>query len=334
MNIQSVLPKIPNITPELMAKLEKLTEVIPDTKVAKNLTQFDKNMFHAYIDAKPFMMGISAKEIAQLNKLDGMDFIYESYNLLSKKLGYSERIRPQLALAELDGQNKMMYTNILNIIYIDPKKTEKMNKTEIFGFIRHELQHYTQNIRILRHEELGPKSIELSAQKYFDTEKQAITQVCTQCSDEDIYKIACSQNPENPQGIYDCLMKAKKCIAENDTEGLDEICKKNTYMYRKQITNFRNTVIEELGFIDKNSSLTPKIESDFKELYDLDYYNEDGTINNISYAQSKIEDEAYNAQGAASFEFSQEPCFIRFAKQDAIASLQDEATLQFVNDVL
>ena len=312
--------------------LGKLTEVIPGTKVCKNLTQLDRNLFRAYIDLKPYMMGISPKEIAELNKLDGDDFVIGSYELLTKKLGLKQNIYPGLFMAEIPGDPKAMYTNMLNVIYVDPKKMEKMNKTEMFGLLRHELQHFIQNLKILRHEELGPKSININVAKFFETEKQKMMQICSQCSEYDILILA--QNTENPQKFYQNVMNAKRCLVTNDMKGFDNVCGENTEDYRKQMINYRNNVIKEFGVIKKDSTLTPKIENDFKELNGMGYYNPDGTINSIMYASSKIEDEALNAQGAADFEYSQEPCFIQYAKKAIPRIFEDETTLKFVNDVL
>ena len=325
MNINSVYAKASRI--DLSGyHLGKLTEVIPDTKVSKNLTPLDRNMFRAYIDSKPYIMGISPKEIAELNKFDGADFVLNSYDLLTKKLGFSQNIRPALYMSEIPGEAKAMYTNMLNVIYVDPKKMEKMNKTEMFGFLRHELQHFIQNLKILRHEELGPKA------KYFENEKRAMMQICTQCSEQDIYNLAMA-NP-NPQMFYQNVMNAKRCLAVNDMRGLDNICGKSTEEYRKQMTDYRNNVVKIFGIIKKDSSLTPKIESDFKELNSVEYINSDGTIDSLKYTASKIENEACDAQGAASFEYSQEPCFIQFAKKQIPRMFEDKVTSKLINDVL
>lgn len=333
MNIHSVSPNVSS--PAFTGfNVSKLTEVIPDTKVCKNLTQLDKSALHFYIDAKSYRMGISPKEVAELNKHDGCDFILKSYDLLTKKLGFGENIRPALYLQEIPGEARAMYSNLVNVIYVDPVKMEKLNKTEMFGFLRHELQHYIQNIRVLRHEEFGPKSIDLAVQKYFETERNMMLHVCTQFSDQDIHNLAFSQNQQNPVLLVQTIMNAKRCLMTNDMYGFNKICENTTESYRKQLTNLRDNIINELGVIKKDSSLTPKIENDFKELTEMGYFNPDGTINNVKYAESKIENEAYNAQGAASFEFSQEPCFIHFIKNQYKRDLQDETTLKFLNDVL
>ena len=71
-----------------------------------------------------------------------------------------------------------------------------------------------------------------------------------------------------------------------------------------------------MGVIKSDSSLTPKIKSDFEEFRDLGYYNQNGTIDYDKYVKSKIEQNAIEAQSAAAFEFSQLGCFMRYAAFD------------------
>ena len=309
-----------------------LTEVVPNTKVSKNLTNFDRIFFSSYVSSKPYMMGLSHGEIEELNKFEGKDFVYNAYDALSKKLGFGKNIRPDLQLQAVPGDANAMYSNLVNIIYVDPEKMKKLSKTEIFGFLRHELQHYIQNVRVLRHEELGPKSIDLAVKKYFETEKQAMIHVCTNFSDQEIHNLAFSQNQQNPYLLVQSLMMAKKCLLTGDMNGFDKICLQSTQEYSKQLTALRENIVKELGVIKKDSPLTSKIESDLKELTELGYFNPDGTINSSKYVASKIENEAYNAQGAASYEFSQEPCFMRFIKNQYMKELQEKETIKFLND--
>lgn len=68
-------------------KPEQLLEVIPNTKVCKNLTHLDKHVFQQYIASKPFKSGVTPDEFAELSKSSGADFILNTYELLTKKFG-------------------------------------------------------------------------------------------------------------------------------------------------------------------------------------------------------------------------------------------------------
>lgn len=333
MNIQPIPNYSNNINFSGAFDINKLKKVIPQVTVGKNFTYLDKVLFRSYVDSKPYIMGLSHNEISELNKFNGEDFVYRSYDLLTQKLGYGVNVRPQLFMNDVPGEAAAMYMNLLNVICVDPKKIQKLNKTEIFGFIRHEIQHYIQNTRIMRHEKIGPKAIDTAVSKYYDLERRSMIHICSNFSDQDIVKMGYSQQQISPQKFIATVMYAKRCLATNNMEEFDKICQKSTEDYRKQLNDLRNTIINEMGVIKNDSSLTSKIENDFKEFSEMGYYNPDGTINNKLYAQSKIENEAYSAQGASSFEFSQEPCFMRYVKKQMERDLNNEQTIKFLNDV-
>ena len=92
---------VPNFHPKAASKpsfggsaVQELTAIIPNTKVAKNLTQLDRNAFSYYIYARKFPNGITAEDIKSISKFEGSEFMIQAYELLTKKLGLSPDIRP------------------------------------------------------------------------------------------------------------------------------------------------------------------------------------------------------------------------------------------------
>jgi len=311
--------------------LKHMTEVIPDTKVCKNLTELDRNVFQAYVLSKPYSIGITPKEVEELSKFDGSEFIVQSYRYLLNKLGLKEDIAPGLAFAKLDNDVPMAYLSLNNIIAVDIDKLAKSGKKDIFALLKHEMQHMLQNYQILRHETIGEQSINAYVRKYIaETKKQIISQVQSGNS-EVMEKTLLQNNNEISKMLYEAVQDVKK----GKTDTLDAAMEKDGESYKNSLLSVRKLIIDNLGMIKKDSALTPKIQNYFDEYKDIGYYNTDNTINYHKYFTSKIEQEALMAQARAGFEFSQESCFMRYQKQETLNAFQngDKDTKKIVDSL-
>ncbi len=334
MNVQKLAQ---NVTPHVYKGENKvvqtLLEVIPDSKVGKNLTRLDINMFKAYMSAKPYMMGVSPKEIAELEKFEGIDYVLQVYDFLTNKLGFNEKIRPMLIFGEMSPSLHANYFPVTNIITINKKTVGETSKPKLFSYLRHELQHFIQNQNILRHEEFGEKAIDLMVDKYFNYERKVTEHILRNSSMQDVYKICHQQQKQDPQKLYKDLMEAKMYLDTNDSKGFDSVIGRFTQQYREEIIQYRKNIIEELGLIKKDSALTPKIEEYYKEFEKVDYYNPNGTIDPVKYLHSKVEQEALDAQRASEKEALGEPCFIRYLKKSFFEEIKDPEVLKIMEKV-
>lgn len=165
---------VSNSSPAFNGNISKLLEVIPDTKVSKNLTELDKNLFLSYVTSKKYSMGVTPEDISSVTKYDRNEFISKSYDLLTQKLGIPEYVRPPVFPSKLPNQLMLGYSPLYNAILVDPEKIKNTSKLNIFGLLRHELQHFIQNSRIFRHEEIGEKAIDKISEKFVQTQKQIL----------------------------------------------------------------------------------------------------------------------------------------------------------------
>ncbi len=300
------------------APFAKLFEVIPDTKVCKNLTEADKKAFHAYLVLKKFTMGISPEEVKQLEKFDGDDFILNSYEFLTKKLGLDESVRPVLMFYPIANQSKMAYVPLQNIIFVDKAKLNDLKKGEIFGYIRHELQHYLQNSSVLRHETYGKMALDEYTKSFISAQRQLMEQNFLKMSADELINSGMLASEDSLAKIE----YLKTLYAKNDTQAIDAFYKEMGEGYRGELEAIRDVIINKFGVIKDDSAQTEKIGKYFDEFKSSGYYNADGTIDTLKYLNSGIELEALSTQSMASSEFFN-ICPVREIKNEMLEAVKD-----------
>ena len=185
--------------------------------------------------------------------------------------------------------------------------------------MRHELQHYLHNANILRHETFAPQAMDLLTQKFIAFQQAGCIDILKNNSMEVI--TSCGQfTPEQ----LEIFRKAKICLDSKDTEGFDKLFTGIAKDYRNNLEALAGKIRKELGIIKADSSLTPKIQKTFEELQGGGYYKPNKDIDYKQYFNHFIENDAIQKQSYAEFEFSQEPCFIKYMKNAAQEALKDE----------
>ena len=309
--------------------LNKLTEVIPDTKVCKGLTELDKNLFAEYLQMPRYKMQITPEEIDDLCKFDGNEFIDEAYELLTRKLGLDVNIRPKLFWStDMNNNIEAAFQPLNNIILCNAEYFPNLSKKQQFILLRHELQHYIQNMDILRHEEIGEKALDRLTTNYIKALKQTHDLIFKQ------YPIKKAvENLKNRGEDINFINKYVELFKAKDSKGIDELFESTGSGYRQELTGFRNKIIAERGLIKKDSALTPKIQQNFDEFTNIDYYTPDGNLNFAKYFNSKTEKDAILAQKAADFQFSKECCYMKYAKKQFFNEINSEETIKALEQI-
>lgn len=329
---------VPNFQPKAASKpsfggsaVQELTAIIPNTKVAKNLTQLDRNAFSYYIYARKFPNGITAEDIKSISKFEGSEFMIQAYELLTKKLGLSPDIRPPFSgVPQIQGDALGAYMPTTNMIVVDMQKIQnlKISKGNIFGFIRHELQHFLQNAAVLRHETIGEQAIEKMRTNYINAEKATAINAVKMVPMEQLEQIFAN----NPEALT-LIRRVKDCLEKGTLEDLEPYYEKMGKEYTQNLINLRHKLIDKLGLIKKDSNQTKKIQGYFNEFDKIGYYNSDGQVNLAKYLQSRTEQEAMVSQLQAQFEYSQEPCFMHYAKTEFLKSLENPESLKDIERI-
>jgi len=312
--------------------LSQITAVIPGTKVCKNLTKLDVAAIQSYVLAKPYKIGITAGEVAELSKYEGNDFIINSYNLICEKLGLIEAVRPQLCMTSIQRQTPLVYSPLEKIIFADTKKVFEVSnndKAKVFAAVRHEVQHFLQHADILRHETLGEEATQVMASLFVKEQIAYCKILLANNSVEQIIQSGICPDKK----AESILLEIKNCLDNNDQKGLNEVAENMKNAYKVLINQLRTNIILTRGVIKADSSLTPKIKNDFDVMfYKSNYYNPDGSVRYDEYFNC-IEQEAIQAQVSAQCEYLQQPCFIKFYKDETIKTLKDENLMKQVREI-
>lgn len=299
--------------------ISPLLQVIPASKVSKGLTQLDVECFKSYINARPFRMGIAMNEINNLMKFDGDNFLLKANEFLSKKMGLTDKVRPEFVIVdEFQSEGAMMYMPLNNVILCSRKKMNGLSKAEMYGGLRHEYQHYLQNILVLRHEDIGSQALDVMVKSQVESEKCITRQLIENCSDEELVQLF-----EDQQGSLAITLKAKKFLENGQNEEFNKLFEDYGKSYRELLVELQKNVKEHFGVITGDSPLTPKIRRNFEELFNLGYYEADNSVNWIKYFETGIEEEACNAQFAAEIEMNPQVCPFKYLKEGAIEAFEE-----------
>lgn len=309
-------------TPQFKGNMAKLwLTPIKDTKVGKDLTELDKYAFQTYVKSKQFHVGITQEEINNLSKFDGKEFFTASFDYLTKKLGIKKSTRPNLVFTQFPSDGRMAYTPINNSITVDLKKCSSATKAQNFAGIRHELQHFLQSSMILRHEELAPKAIDSMVTSHENSLINMFKHLLVDASEQEISAVA--ETTSNPEEFVEMILEA---LNGNSDKIVEEIHTSSTE-FEKSLNAFRESLIKDMGKIQKDSALTPKIEEYYKG-FSNSYHNADGSIDMEKYVNTSTEEEAMLAETCVGKEFENpKACLLKQIKDE----LLDEIKIQDAN---
>lgn len=309
-------------TPQFKGNMAKLwLTPIKDTKVGKDLTELDKYAFQTYVNSKQFHVGITQEEINKLSKFDGEEFFTASFDYLTKKLGIKKSTRPNLVFTQFPSDGRMAYTPINNSIMVDLKKCSSATKAQNFAGIRHELQHFLEISMIMRHEELGTKAIDSMVASHENSLINMFKHLLVDASEEEISAVA--ETTSNPEEFVEMIFEA---LNGNSDKIVEEIHTSSTE-FEKSLNAFRESLIKDMGKIQKDSALTPKIEEYYKG-FSNSYHNADGSVDMEKYVNTSTEEEAMLAETCARKEFENpKACLLKQIKDE----LLDEIKIQDAN---
>ena len=309
--------------------LNPLTQVIPDTKVSKGLTQLDKNCFQSYVYSMKFKLGTTAQEIQNLCKLQGEDFVNGAYELLTKKMGIPDEIKPPLIPQEQSPVAPMRYLFNYNAITRNPDLSN-LSQAEVFNGLRHELQHFKQNMDIFRHEKLGEKVVDIHVNGLVESQKAVIKHLLASMSPEEL-----AQNGYlASEDAYNMVVRCKKHLENNDIAAFDKEFESMAPAFRQEVSAFRQKVVNSMGLIKENTKEAQRAEHYFDDFQNINYFDTNGGVDYAKYMASGIEQEALLAGERAGFEFSGEGCMVKFSRnkfKEAAFSQDEEVQKMFAD---
>lgn len=221
----------------------------------------------------------------------------------------------------------MAYDFINNLIVKNPQNTILKTKASIFGAIRHELQHFYQNINIFRTEKVGDEAVDvysrISAKQRqkcldFEVKNQSIEQLKVNYDEKTI---------EYYKHLKDLLKNDQKAY-EAELNGFEQIIFDST---RLQLQAFKELVIKEMGGqIKADTKLAKRSEKMLKEIQN-DYWKTDGSAHAGKYGFDVRENDAFIAGQMAELKVlpqGEKFCYIKNLREkceEVIKNIQQNA---------
>ena len=233
----------------------------------------------------------SVKKLFEVDDTNQTDFMNASYDFFCKNLNIPEQIKPVMVKAGLPEEYPLGYDIFTNSIVQNAKYTGmKLSKEDIFTMLRHEFQHFLQNMEIYRHETLGKDWLKTVQEMYGQRNREGIKNMLMT---KQIDEWGCLPGSK----IMDLLYEMRNRLRNNDIAGFD-----NLYECIKQGNNnslqwLRNTIVETKGVIKKESKTTDLIKTYMDSIiYNLNFVNKGNSVDFNAYKENFIEKEAFATQ--------------------------------------
>ena len=286
--------------------------------VTKKVSERDTFLFRQYLFSKKFELKMDQDELKKIFELDGDEFFNASFDLIYKKLGLPQNLKPTIINMPLHESYAMAYDCSQNFL-IKNINMPKLSKIQIYSFIRHELQHMLQNIEIYRHEELGEKIIKFYAEAVAKAQVELIDNQAHNLSMEEL------QQAGLPKELLDFYAVLKKCISnKNEEEYLKHLNDYRTSVFATSIDNnqkFREIIIKKMGFLPKGSKAESRAEKFYENMINPYTENILESLNIGKYLNDVREKEAITAQEVAIFDVlkqlaDENYCYINCARKN------------------
>lgn len=259
--------------------------------VAQDMAVVSLDDYKNYFIPLKYKVAMNAKELKQLYKINAnspkfLDACYKYYLTL---FDIPNEIAPARGSINVDAPILFAYDFSTNTIVNNLALCHtKLTQNEIITYLRHEFQHYLQNMEIYRHETLGKEWLQFNIDTFIKNDKKDLKDfLLTKPIDE-------WGSDMNTLRFYYLM---RECLRNNDEDTFNRLYKPYEDNITQSLTAFRERIIKAKGIIPKNSSSTEKIKGymqGFKK--SLNYSHNAENLKTCGYRTNPIEEEAYAVQ--------------------------------------
>ena len=204
---------------------------------------------------KVVMDAQSVRKLFEVNDTNQTDFLKASCDFFCENFNIPEQIRPVMGRANLPDEYAFAYDVFTNSIIQNAKYAGgKLSKEDIFSMVRHEFQHFLQNMEIFRHENLGKKWLETIQEIYGQKNRESIKNMLMT---KQIDEWGCKPGSK----IMDLLYEMRNRLRHNDIAGFDKLYECIKQGNNNALQGLRNTIIGTKGIIQKDSKTTNLIKT-------------------------------------------------------------------------
>lgn len=281
---------------------------------SRELTDIDRFNFRAYMHFKMFDFKTTQEELNALFKFNNDEFFTKTYEFFIEKLAIPIKLKPKVVDVPMHESIGMTYDFLNNVIARNTNLAQN-DKNVVFGLVRHELQHFIQNINILRTEGIGEQAVDFYSNL---AAKQRVGAVDFEVKNLTKEQLKASYNDETIkyyQGLKN-LLKNNPQAYDTELKNLGGIFK---YSALEQNQNFRNLVVQEMGLIKGDTKSAKRSEKMFAEILKGNgYWKTDGSVHVGQYNFDIRENDAITAQQTAQLKLlpaGQKYCYLHSLKQ-------------------
>lgn len=281
-----------NITALKELPLDEFVHTTPNPPRPINIA--DKYNFRQYLLGKKLDLKCTPQEIKELFAHEGEEFKIKSLEFLCKKMKVPQGLKPGFVYAT-EEQTPMSYDFVLNTIKVNPNFAEQLADKSVFlATLRHEMQHYAQNMAMFRHETEGERLINLYAKLSAKSVHTNVDKYVKNLDMEQLKQIFDEEGMKDITILKDLLKNNKM---EEYEKYLTEIEERMYQEYVPLFTGFRKNIIDQMGIIKKETVEGKRAARMIdKTASESTYWKKDGSIDASEYFDDIREVEALTAQ--------------------------------------
>jgi len=270
--------------------------------------------FRQYMLMKKTSLKITKEEFRTLLSYDGEEYKLKAYELLTKKMNIPHELMPQFIYSNAIDV-PMFYDFRMNYIAVNPSLN--VDKGSFLAYLRHELQHFSQNMQMFRHETKGAELAKIFSKMNADITCKNIDHYARNVDIEQLKQILNEEDLKQISFFKDLLKNNQ--IKEYDYY-LQLLEKKFNEYHLSEYTDFRKKIIDAMGILKKDTKEGKRAEKMFNEtVSEQGYWQADGQVHLGKYLGDCRECEAFAAQDSIMINISEadntKRCYMRDLKQ-------------------
>ena len=311
MQINSISSHIPQYN-TTFKQAPQLKEVLLRTSETSKVPLLQKSIYRQYLDSKNLpRLAFDKQELDKLFAIErSRDFAKACFKGMVEKLNLPKKIAPKLVFEPVDADFIFGYERTSNSIIINTND-DVPPKNEIFALIRHEFQHYLQNIDLLRSEEYGEEHINNLVNVHISEFKENTLSLL-------------KDDPKNWEVGYEefkHLYQIKRDLENGSSEHFEKDIKEEGKAVRKSLKNLQKEVIKSLGVIKASSPQSGYLKKLYKGFQEYD--EKTNEMDWDDYLTNYSEYEAVLAETATEAELENK-CLVNFLKERCDEFLNSE----------
>ena len=280
----------------------QLSVILSNTSVKNSIPTLSQTVLSQYFDAlKLPRINLNSNELKKLFSIeDPGSFLEASLDFLLKKLNISNKIAPTLIYADVNSNFLFGYDRCSNKIIVNTLY-EFPSKKEMLVLLRHELQHFLQNIDLYQQEKIKKKHLHNITDIYFKEYTHQLQETLKKSPEKwDVNKKHAKK-----------LHTYKKYLDERNYSAFNKKLNSEKEKIKKALKKFQKDIIKSLGITKAGVPKAKQNERIYQAYIDYKPNKE------MSWGEYLTNQSEYDATLAEYFLDSElnNTCFFKFLKE-------------------